>query len=141
MGVPTHTATDDALQHLLLFDGDCAMCSSLVRFVARRDKHRRIGLEPLRSDAARAQLALHGMVAPPADTLVYLRKGQLLTRSTAALYVARDLTGPWRLAFILIVVPRSLRNAVYRLVAKHRHRFMGPQDSCDWSPGGPAERH
>jgi predicted DCC family thiol-disulfide oxidoreductase YuxK len=56
------------------------------------------------------------------------RPARVLVRSAAALEVARYLGGKWRtLAAIATLVPRPLRDLVYDLIARHRHRIAGAQ--------------
>jgi predicted DCC family thiol-disulfide oxidoreductase YuxK len=54
----------------------------------------------------------------------------VLTRSDAGLKIARYLRGPWRLAAIGHLVPRFLRDAVYDVIARHRHRLVSEAESC-----------
>lgn len=55
---------------------------------------------------------------------------RVLARSAAALRVARYLGGSWRLALAAWLVPRPLRDAIYDLVARHRHRLVGAPAAC-----------
>jgi predicted DCC family thiol-disulfide oxidoreductase YuxK len=64
------------------------------------------------------------------DTLVYLRKGVFMQRSTAILYVARDMGGIWSLLFVFIIVPAAWRDALYRWVAVRRYRWWGKRAYC-----------
>jgi len=116
--------------HLLLFDGECNLCNGWVRFVIRQDRPGKFRFAPLQSAAGQALLAQHGLATPDLDTLVYFRKGTARTRSAAALHVARDLGGPWSLAYAFILVPRPLRDALYDLVARNRFRWFGRRANC-----------
>jgi predicted DCC family thiol-disulfide oxidoreductase YuxK len=55
---------------------------------------------------------------------------RVLARSEAALRVAAYLGGLWRVALVGAVVPRPLRDALYDLVARHRHRLVAPPTAC-----------
>ncbi len=55
---------------------------------------------------------------------------RVLVRSDAALRVARYLGGRWNLALIGWVLPRSIRDAFYNLIARHRHRLLETDPSC-----------
>ena len=116
--------------HLLLFDGVCKHCNGLVRFIIRHDRKAMFRFAPLQSPYAARILARHGDVPNGTDTLVYIRHGQPLERSTAALYIARDLGWPWRAAYILILLPRMLRDAAYNLIARYRYRWAGRRQRC-----------
>lgn len=50
-------------------------------------------------------------------TLVYQRGERQLVRSTALVWAVADLGGVWRLALVLLAVPRPLRDRVYDAVA------------------------
>lgn len=50
-----------------------------------------------------------------------------LVRSAAAIRAARYLGGGWSVVGVLAsLVPRPIRDWVYRQIARHRHRIGGP---------------
>ena len=44
--------------------------------------------------------------------------------------LARHLDGIWKLGYWMIIVPRPLRDVVYRFIARHRYRLGGKRDAC-----------
>lgn len=118
---------------IILFDGVCNLCSRSVRFVIRRDPHARFRFAALQSDAARRACAGVG-ATPPAvvepDTIIVIVNGRALERSDAALAIAARLGFPWRLLAALRIVPRPIRDAAYRFVARNRYRWFGRTDAC-----------
>ncbi len=126
--------------HLLLFDGVCNLCNGLVRFIIRHDRRQLFRFAPLQSRTA--SLLRPAQAADPRApaSLVYYRKGKMLLRSTAALYVARDLGSPWCAAYALILVPRFLRDAAYDLIARKRYRWFGRREQCMVPAAGLQER-
>ena len=117
-------------ERLLFFDGVCNLCNGLVRFIIRHDKKRRFHFASLQSDAGQRFLRTHQLASETFDSLVYWRKDQVLTRSTAALTVARDLDGAWPVAYALIILPRFVRDALYGLIARRRYRWFGRRAAC-----------
>ena len=115
---------------ILFFDGVCNLCTGTVKWVIRNDKRGVFRFAPLQGETGAAFLRAHGLGTDVHDTFVYFRDGKVLDRSTAALHGARDLGFPWNLAYPLIIVPRFLRDAVYKLIARNRYRWFGGQDSC-----------
>ncbi|MCS6798587.1 MAG: thiol-disulfide oxidoreductase DCC family protein [Myxococcota bacterium] len=117
---------------VILFDGVCALCDGLVRFVVRRDPVGRFRFAPLQSRAARDLLEALGHRAPadPPASVMLVENGRVYEASDAALRIARSLRGPWRALWILALVPRPLRDAVYRFVAARRYRWFGRHDTC-----------
>jgi predicted DCC family thiol-disulfide oxidoreductase YuxK len=116
------------VQAVLLFDGVCTLCNGVVQFVIQRDPAGRFQFATLQSDAARR--LLQAAPQPLPDTLVLVEDGRMFLRSTAVLRVARGLEFPWPLAFVLVVVPRPLRDWVYDIVARNRYRWFGRRDVC-----------
>ena len=117
-------------EYLLFFDGVCNLCNGLVHFIIRRDKRGRFRFASLQSEVGQRFLQTHGLAESHLDSLVYWRKGKMLTRSSAALNVASDLGGPWAFAYFFMLVPRFIRDAVYDLVARKRYRWSGKRDAC-----------
>jgi predicted DCC family thiol-disulfide oxidoreductase YuxK len=123
---------------ILLYDGSCGFCARSVQFVLRHERSPVLRFAPLDSAAGmRARAAL----ADPAktDSMILLDGPVALVRSDAALRVASIMGGPWRIAALARALPRRLRDAVYDLVARHRHRLPGaPQ--CMLPPESEAAR-
>lgn len=137
-------AAHSARRHepLILYDGVCKLCHAAVRFVLARDRHARFRFAALDSPAARARLADAGareLRALP-DSVVLIDGAGIHVRSTAALRIARALGFPWSLAFLAIVVPRPLRDALYDAIARRRYRWFGREEACPVPPPDVADR-
>lgn len=115
---------------VLLFDGVCNLCNGTVDFLMRRDHRQVLRFASLQSDAAHQLLQKAGGTAATLDSVVLVHEGQVHLRSTAVLRTLRLLGLPWALAYALIVVPRPLRDAAYRLIARNRYRWFGRHDTC-----------
>jgi predicted DCC family thiol-disulfide oxidoreductase YuxK len=116
---------------VVLFDGVCNFCNGTVRFIIDRDPAARFAFAPLQSEVGRELLSKHGYAAAvDPDTVLLVEDGHVYDRSTAALRIARGLRGPTRLLSAFVIVPRFLRDAFYRLVAKNRYRWFGKSEQC-----------
>jgi predicted DCC family thiol-disulfide oxidoreductase YuxK len=122
---------------LLLYDGTCGFCAESVQFVLRHDRRRRT----LRFSSLQGPTALDIRARHPeldvVDSVIWFEPGDnahpetLLTKSSAVLRVLRYLGGVWRpLGVVAAIVPRALRDAVYDLVARHRHRLIRGGPAC-----------
>ena len=76
-------------EHIVLFDGVCNLCNGAVRFILARDPRERFRFASLQSDVARRLLKGDG----PPETIVLIEAGKIYTKSTAALRIARGLSG------------------------------------------------
>jgi predicted DCC family thiol-disulfide oxidoreductase YuxK len=116
---------------ILLFDGVCNLCTRSVTWILERDRHARIHFASLQSDAAKRELQRRG-VAPEQlpDSLILLDAEGVHDRSEAALRVARLLGFPYALLAAGRILPRPVRDAVYRYIAARRYRWFGKQEHC-----------
>lgn len=116
---------------VILFDGVCNLCNGFVQFVIRHDAAGRFRFTSLQSEAGQKLLATHGTaVAATPETVILVEAGRLYTHSTAVLRILRGLGGIWQLAYGGMLLPRALRDALYRFVARHRYQWFGQQDAC-----------
>ena len=116
---------------VLLYDGTCGFCSGIVQFVLRRDRRQTLRFAALGGDYAE-QVAATFPEVRTADSVVWVEggSGRILTRSDAVLRLAQYLGGLWRLMALFAVVPRPIRDRVYDLVARHRHRLTARGAEC-----------
>ena len=115
---------------LILFDGVCNLCAWAVRFIIERDPCGVFRFAALQSETGRRHLEAHGLPTDSLGTFVLIEDGAAFTESTAALRVARRLSFPWPLCYAAIVLPRFVRDPLYRFIARNRYRWFGKQDSC-----------
>ena len=115
---------------VLLFDGVCNLCNGFVQWVIKRDPAGKFQFGPLQSSTSQALLAQAGWSGKLLDSFVYIRDGVAYDRSDAALRAISDLGGIYTVAKALLIFPRSVRNAVYNLIAKNRYRMFGKTESC-----------
>jgi len=64
------------------------------------------------------------------DTFIYVENDRFFTKSTAALKVLKQLSGLWPLFYPLLVVPKSVRDVLYNVIARHRYLWFGKFDEC-----------
>lgn len=141
----TASSTPTEPHPILLYDGVCALCNRLVQFVLKRDRRDRFCFASLQSDFAATILARHGINPQSLDTVYLVQDpGQpderLLARNEAVREVLNAL-GPFsRLwAAFLGLLPQTLRDWQYNLVARNRYRLFGKYETCPLPQ--PADRH
>jgi len=119
---------------LILFDGVCNLCSTSVQYVIKHDKNNKYVFAALQSDIGKELMVKHHIDSNKTDSILLYRKRKgIVTKSTAALIIAKDLGFPTNLLSVFLIVPTFIRNAVYDFVAKNRYKWYGKQDSC-WIP-------
>lgn len=109
---------------IILFDDACGFCQGWIRRVAAHDPHRRFRFAGLSTAAGRMFLQqCSETVIDEGDTVILVENGTCHQRSTAGLRIARRMSGAWPLLYALILVPRPLRDLVYDLIARRRHKI------------------
>ncbi len=120
---------------MLLFDGVCNLCSRTVAFLVRRQPQKAetpgtLRFAALQSPAAELLLAALDAPVPLPDSMIVVDGGKLYTYSDAALRLAKRLPFPWPLLTVFRIVPRPIRNWLYRLVARKRYNWFGKKETC-----------
>lgn len=142
--------------HIVVFDGICNLCSSVVDFITARDPGKVFTFVPLQSPRGQQLLEAHGVSIDHVDTFLLIRgsgggngrgdgggngggkgggngsggDGEALVRSDAAIAIAARLRRPWNLLTVLRFVPRPIRDRVYSFVARNRYRWFGKRSTC-----------
>ena len=129
MGSP-HAVADHAKTVLIFFDGVCNLCNGVVKFLIRRDHKRIFKFASLQSDFARATLRQINVDPYSFDSVVVIDGPLLLTKSDAAMHIAKYLGGGWKVVTALKILPKVLRDAGYNVIASNRYRLFGRQDQC-----------
>ncbi|MCH7322225.1 thiol-disulfide oxidoreductase DCC family protein [Solibacillus sp. MA9] len=117
------------MERIILFDGECNFCDASVQFILTRDTKAVFQFASLQSEIGQGLLKKF-QVPVDIDSLVLLEGERYYLKSTAALRIAGQLDGLWKLMFGVILVPRPLRDAIYSYFAKNRYRWFGKKEAC-----------
>jgi predicted DCC family thiol-disulfide oxidoreductase YuxK len=121
---------------VILYDGVCGLCNRLVQFVLRHDSQARFRFASLQSDFS-SQVLKRYSASPDHRETMYLvldfaqPTERLLARSQAARRLSSGLDRPWNaLGLLVAVLPRTVADWGYNLIARHRYRIFGKYESC-----------
>ena len=115
---------------VILFDGVCNLCNGAVDFILRRDKGDHFRFASLQSKQAEVLLKEFEYCNHDFDTFILIQNNKIYTRSNAALRVVKKLGYPWKILYVFILIPRPLRDSIYKFVAKNRYRWFGKRIKC-----------
>jgi predicted DCC family thiol-disulfide oxidoreductase YuxK len=116
---------------VILFDGVCNFCNNKINLVIRKDKKDFFRFAALQSEAGKKILAANGIeITPEPDTFIFIEKNKIYNRSSAALHIVKHMSGLWPALFVFIIVPRFLRDIVYKIIARNRYKWWGVRESC-----------
>ena len=120
-------------KHLVFFDGECGFCDRTVQWLLEHDDAEQLYFAPLQG--AQAQEVLPQFEFPPElDSIVYVRRSgsevEAFIYSDAIGEILRVLPTRWSWMRIAWIVPRSIRDGVYRAFASRRIQWFGKVDAC-----------
>ena len=115
---------------ILLFDGHCNLCNAWIQFIVKRDSAGTIRFASLQSGAGRRLLEEHKIDENYIESLVFFEEERFSVSSTAALRTLSYLDDWQKHLIFLTVIPRSLRDLVYRFIARNRYKWFGRREQC-----------
>jgi predicted DCC family thiol-disulfide oxidoreductase YuxK len=125
---------------IVVFDTNCVLCSGMVAFILAHERNRALRFVGAWSDEGLALAARHHFSKSDLDqTFLVLSGDAALSRSDAGVEILSQLRAPWRWLAVVRIIPRPVRDAVYRFVARRRYRWFGRRENCVVVP--PSESH
>lgn len=118
---------------IILYDGVCNLCTRSVQFVIHRDSRKQFRFASLQSSVADKYLGEPKEKQERLASMILIVGNQVYRQSTAALLTAKRLDGLWPMLAMLLVVPRPIRDLIYKWIANHRYRVLGKEEQC-WRP-------
>lgn len=118
------------MDKILFFDGTCSLCNNLVDRMMIWDKKSVLKFASLQGETAQKKLPEKNRQNIDPDTVLYFRDKVIFDRSTAVLLSLYDIGGLWALFAVFLIIPKFLRDLVYRFVASTRYQVFGKRDTC-----------
>ena len=116
---------------IILFDGVCNLCDSVVQFIIRHDKKDVFRFVPLQSELGLSIVNHIGIDTSKTDSIIlYEPKVAYHYKAQAALKIAKYLGGIYQMLNVFSLLPKGLSNGVYDYIAKNRYKWYGKKDEC-----------
>ena len=117
-------------ENVVFFDGVCNLCNSSVQVVLKNDRNHYFQFASLQSDFAKSELPANLVNDTNLKSIVLKKGDRVLTKSSAALNIAKSMDGLWSILYIFMIIPKPIRDFVYNIIAENRYKWFGKQDSC-----------
>ena len=125
---------------IVVFDGNCVLCSAFARFILRHDRRRLFRLTVAQSPLGAALYRHYGLDTVDYETNLLIDEGRLWQKSESSIRIFERLGLPWSLAGLIRVLPLGLRDRLYEIVARNRLRWFGVRTSCHLPDPAEADR-
>jgi predicted DCC family thiol-disulfide oxidoreductase YuxK len=115
---------------IVIFDGNCVLCSSFAQFILRVDRRRRFRLLAAQTPLGAALYTHYRLFDDDYRTNILLEDGRVWLKSDGSIRIFVGLGFPWSMAALVKVLPRSLRDWLYDVIARNRLRWFGRRETC-----------
>ncbi len=117
---------------IILFDGVCNLCNSSVQFIIKHDNNDCFRFASLQSNFAKKVIKNYN--ASNLDSILLLTpEHKVYSESTAILKISSDLGFPISMLQVFLIIPKPIRDWVYRYIALNRYNWFGKKETC-WIP-------
>ena len=116
---------------IILFDGVCNLCNNAINIIIDHDKKDLFRYASLQSEIGQQLTQERGIDTSEIDSMILIDPGTAYyIKSTAALQIAKHLSGGYKLLSYFLFLPEGFRNMVYDLIAKNRYKWFGKENHC-----------
>ncbi|UWQ78343.1 DCC1-like thiol-disulfide oxidoreductase family protein [Leisingera sp. S132] len=115
---------------LIVFDGECVLCSGFFRFMLRHDRTGQFAFATAQSPLGQQLYRDLGLPQDDFETNLVIVDGHPHQRLDAFAAAMRALPWPWPVLSVCRFLPQRLKDALYFSVARNRYRLFGRRDTC-----------
>ncbi|MEB2300323.1 DCC1-like thiol-disulfide oxidoreductase family protein [Lysinibacillus xylanilyticus] len=108
---------------LLIYDGDCNMCSSFIRFIVRFNRNPDLKITDLNDER------IFDYIDSKIDSIIFVKNNQKYVYSDAIILLLASSNRLFIPILILRLLPKRLRNYFYKIVARNRKQLFN-NNSC-----------
>ena len=124
---------------IVVFDTNCVLCSGMVAFILAHERNRALRFVGAWSDEGLALAARHHFSKSDLDQTFLVVSGHAaLSRSDAGVEILSQLRARW--LAVVRIIPRPVRDAVCRFVARRRYRWFGRRENFVVVPPSESQR-
>lgn len=115
---------------IVLFDGICNLCNGAVQLIMKLDKNDSFRFASLQSEKAIPYLKNCNINSESLTSIVVVDDKKCFSESDAVLRITYKLGRVYKLLIILKIIPKRLRDSIYKFIARNRYSWFGKKDSC-----------
>ncbi|WP_194852637.1 thiol-disulfide oxidoreductase DCC family protein [Nonlabens antarcticus] len=115
---------------IVLFDGVCNLCNKAITYIIEHDPKDQFRFAALQSDEGKSLLAKYEIDPTEIDSIVLVSDNKSYIKASAALRIAKNLSGALPLIYGFAIFPKVITNGVYDFIARNRYNWFGKKDNC-----------
>lgn len=115
---------------IILFDGICNFCNSIVNLVLKNDKENVFLFSAQQSVEGQKILARFGKQEQDVNSLIFIDENEVFEGADAAIQISKYLRGFPRILYSFRIFPHTVNHAAYNFIAKNRYKIFGKRNEC-----------
>lgn len=105
---------------VLIYDGDCHMCSKFIRFVISTNRNSNLYITNFNSNWTKENL----VIDPNVDSMIYISKGLKHQYSNSLIYLLSESNCFFKPILLLRIIPTRYRDMMYKILAANRRKLF-----------------
>jgi predicted DCC family thiol-disulfide oxidoreductase YuxK len=120
---------------VLVVDSDCALCNWAVRFIMKHERKPELLFSANNSMYSKDIFLSNSIKGTENESVVLIYENKFYLRSEAVFRVLAVLKPPFSWLRVFGILPRSITDFFYGIVATNRKRWFGSADFCAYEAG------
>ncbi len=117
---------------VVLFDGKCGLCNRMISFIKNHNSKKNLYFASLQSNYSKKHLKLGSDNNLDLKTIIFIDGIKIYTKSQAIIMILINMDGIYPgLTKIFTLIPRSILDLFYNLIAINRYRILKKQNKCN----------
>ena len=117
-------------QSIILYDSKCILCNRYIRFIIRNDINENFYFTSIYNNTGKKIINDYKINTNLDDTIILYQENSIYKRSDAVLRTIKKLKFPINTIWIFYLIPRFIRDSIYKLISKNRYKMFGKNDQC-----------
>ncbi len=115
---------------VIVFDGECVLCSGFFKFMLKHDSARRFDFVLAQSSVGQSLYEALDLPTDEFETNLVIVDGQVHQRLDAFAAAMHTLRWPWKALSVCRFLPGFVKDLLYHLIARNRYAIFGRYDTC-----------
>ncbi|WP_298932700.1 DCC1-like thiol-disulfide oxidoreductase family protein [uncultured Ruegeria sp.] len=117
-------------KNLIVFDGECVLCSRFFQFMIKRDRSRRFQFATAQSPLGQYLFRQLGLPTRDFQTNLVFVDGKVYQRLDAFAAAMQQLPMAWPVLSLCRFLPAMLKDPFYNAIARNRYAIFGRAELC-----------
>ena len=118
------------MKKIILFDGVCNLCNSLINKIIRLDSGERFLFAPLQGKKGKEVIKKFNLHKKNIDSIVLYSDKKIKIKSKAIIDIIYNINPLFRFIIIFKIIPYFILDIIYDIIAQRRYRWFGKRNRC-----------